>query len=279
MIVEYSHGMKIGVTLHPYYSFVANISQGKDEIIPLIGENNNVHRVAPLPSDIKKIEQCDVIIVNGVGHDEYVFKLLKAYGKEKKIIYANENTAMIEEIVDGERKVNSHTFVSITASIQQIYHISRELGKINPTNQLWYRKNAQAYALKLRKMKLNFSKKIQSVKDFDFKCATIHSGYDYLLQEFGFSVSAVIEPAHGVKPTASQIKSTIEKIKQFNVSVIFTEMNFNNEFLEEVRKETGVVVRSFSHLCSGPFTAQSFEQGMRSNLEALAEAVEGARKR
>ena len=86
----------------------------------------------------------------------------------------------------------------------------------------------------------------------------------------------VIEPSHGVNPTASQLKNTIEKIKKAGVTVVFSELDFPSTFVNTIKQETGVTVRKLSHLSKGEFTAESFEKGMRANLEALLEAVLGA---
>jgi zinc transport system substrate-binding protein len=169
--------------------------------------------------------------------------------------------------------VNSHTFVSISASIQQIYTIANALAEIDPTNAVLYRANAGKYAKSLRQMKAEYMEKLSGVKGYDFRCATIHGGYSYLLQEFGFQVEAVIEPSHGVNPTASQIKETIEKIKAAKVQVVFSESDYPPSFVKTIRDETGVRVVSLSHLSNGDYTGDFFEKGMRYNLDKLLKAV------
>jgi zinc transport system substrate-binding protein len=172
--------------------------------------------------------------------------------------------------------VNSHTFVSISASIQQIYTITNRLAEIDPANANFYRTNAQKYARQLRVLKAEYMEKLSAVKNNDFRVATIHGGYSYLLQEFGFQVEAVIEPSHGVNPTASQMKETIEKIRATNVQVVFSESDFPPTFIKTIRDETGVRVVSLSHLSKGDYTADYFEKGMRYNLDQLLKAVSGA---
>ena len=268
--------LRIGVTLHPYYSFVKNIVQDKADVVPLIEAGNNPHGYRIKPDDIKRALSLDILVVNGVGHDEFAFEILKAAGIEKnlELIHANKDVALIPQSVNS-KTVNSHTFVSITASIQQIYTIANSLSEIDKPNVRFYRTNASRYAGQLRRMKAEFMQRLTKVKGIDFKCATIHGGYSYLLQEFGFQVDEVIEPAHGVNPTASQLKGTIEKIKKAGVNVVFSERDFPSSFVKTIEKETGVSVKKLSHLSKGEFTAENFEKGMRANLEALLSAVEG----
>ena len=266
----------IGVSLHPYYSFVKNIVGDKAEVVPLINKNSNPHGYMVVPEDIENAMKINVAVLNGVGHDEFAFQILKAAGVYDKIekIFANDGVALIPQSINTDM-VNSHTFVSISASIQQIYTIAGRLAQIDPANADLYRANAAKYAKSLRQMKAEYMEKLSNVKGNDFKCATIHGGYSYLLQEFGFQVEAVIEPSHGVNPTASQMKETIEKIKAAKVKVVFSESDYPPSFVKTIRDETGVRVVSLSHLSNGDYTADFFEKGMRYNLDKLLTAVSG----
>jgi zinc transport system substrate-binding protein len=52
--------LKVGITLHPYYSFVAKIVGDRAEIIPLIDADANPHGYAPQPADMIRITSMDV---------------------------------------------------------------------------------------------------------------------------------------------------------------------------------------------------------------------------
>ncbi len=57
--------LRIGITLHPYYSYVANIVGDKAEVVPLIPAGFNPHAYEPRAEDIKRISGLDVIVLNG----------------------------------------------------------------------------------------------------------------------------------------------------------------------------------------------------------------------
>ncbi len=273
--------LRIGVTLHPYYSFVKNTVGDRAEVVPLIDPGFNPHNYRPQPSDIKKLADpetaLDVLVVNGIGHDEFAFQILKAAGLEGKLplIYANKGVALIPVGGTGssEKIVNPHTFIGINASIQQIYNIANELGKLDPDNAAYYRKNSRSYCRRLRKLKAEYMKRLGGLKHIDFRCATLHGGYDYLLQEFGLQVVAVIEPKHGVKPSAIELADTIQRIKKANIGVVFTEMDFPDKVVDTIHKETGIKIRFLSHLTAGTYGADSFEKGMELNLKNLTDAL------
>ncbi len=267
----------MGITLNPYYSFVSNIVGDRATVAPLIGEGFNPHNYRPQPEDIKRIMDFDVLVVNGIGHDEFALEILDAARMKGKIpiIYANKDVSLIPVAgnMEGLKIVNPHTFISITTAVQQIYTIAKELGKIDPDNSKYYMKNARNYARKLRKLKAKYMKRLADLPEVDFRCATIHGGYDYLLQDFGLQVTAVIEPNHGLKPTANQLAKTIDKIKGLHVDVIFTEMNFPDKYVDTIHQETGIRVRTLSHLTGGKYSAEEFEKGIEENMKALTDAL------
>lgn len=271
------HKLRVGVTLVPYFSFAANVAGDRAEVVPLIGSAFNVHGYQPQAEDIKNAMNLDVLIVNGIGHDEWAFEILDAAERKGKIpiIYANEGVALfpVSGANSSEPVLNPHTFISVASSIPQVYNIATRLGEIDPPNADYYRENARAYTLRLRQLKAKYMARLEGVTGIDFRCATVHGGYDYLLHEFGLTVTAVIEPNHGVKPTATQLKETIDKINSLGVAVIFSEVDFPDDFVEAIETATGVKVRHLSHLTATEYTPQAFEEGIERNMEALTSAL------
>ncbi len=270
-------GLNVGITLHPYFSFVANIVGDRAEIVPLIDADANPHGYSPQPGDMIRITSMDVLVVNGIGHDSWAFEILDAAGRQDglPLIYANDGVSLIPIAGDnsGEKIVNPHTFISTTAAIQQVYSIARSLGELDPDNAGYYRDNARRYALEIRKLRAEFDEKVSGTDLSTFLAATMHSGYDYILQELGLQVSAVIEPRHGVEPTARQLADTIDRINVAHVNVLFAEKYFASKLSDTIRDATGVRMYSISHISSGPYTPEKFIEEMRENLNTLAQAI------
>jgi zinc transport system substrate-binding protein len=269
--------LRIGITLHPYYSFVASIVGDRAEIVPLIDADANPHGYAPQPGDMIRITSMDVLVVNGIGHDSWAFEILDAAGVRDSLplIYANDGVSLIPVAGDssGARIVNPHTFISTTAAIQQVYTIARGLGELDPDNAGFYRDNARRYALEIRKLRSEFDQKVAGANLSKFRCATMHSGYDYILQELGLQVTAVIEPRHGVEPTARQMADTIDRINSAGVNILFAEKYFASKLSETIKDATGVQMYSISHISSGEYTPEKFVDEMRENLDTLARAI------
>ena len=262
--------LTVGITLHPYYSYVANVLGDKGKVLPLIESGFNPHNYSLNPADIARLNELDALVVNGIGHDEFVTHAVDRVNPANlTMIYANKDVPLLGK----GGKSNSHTFVSIDAAIRQVYSIAKELGKLAPENAKHFSKNAFLYAKKLRALKQNVQQVLIDKDLSNVRIASTHNAYGYLLQEFGLTVSAVVEPAHGVKPSASQLQATIDEIRKIDIDVLFTELNMANSYVEVIEKETGVKLYYFSHMTHGDYTADLVEREMRHNINKLAEAL------
>ena len=273
--------LRIGITLHPYYSYVANIVGDKAEVVPLIPAGFNPHAYEPRAEDIKRIGTLDVVVLNGVGHDDFADRMIAASEKPGiAIIEANQNVPLLAATGVAARGagkvVNPHTFLSISASIAQVNNIARELGKLDPDNAATYTANARAYGKRLRQIRADALAKLTQAPNADLRVATVHAAYDYLLREFGLQVTAVVEPAHGIEPSPSQLKKTIDQLRELDVKVIFSELDFPSTYVETIQRESGVRLYPLSHISCGQYTADKYEKEMTNNLDTVVRAIQEA---
>ncbi|WP_348737859.1 metal ABC transporter substrate-binding protein [Pseudomonas rhodesiae] len=271
--------LRIGITLHPYYSYVANIVGDEAEVVPLIPAGFNPHAYEPRAEDIKRIGTLDVIVLNGVGHDDFADRMIATSERpDIPVIEANANVPLLAATGNAARGagkvVNPHTFLSISASTAQVNNIARELGKLDPDNAKTYTQNARAYGKRLRQMRADALAKLTSAPNPDLRVATVHAAYDYLLREFGLEVTAVVEPAHGIEPSPSQLKKTIDELRALDVKVIFSEMDFPSTYVDTIQRESGVKLYPLSHISYGEYSAEKYEVEMTGNLNTVVRAIQ-----
>lgn len=268
--------LTVGITLIPYYSYVTNIVGDKMNVLPIIPENMDVHSYRPTAQDIKKLAKVDVVVINGIGHDEFIIPMIEAVkkqGKNIKVINANQRTTTL--ISAGQKKAgvkNPHTFISITQAIQQIDYIAESLGELDPKNKMYYIKNARTYDKKLRELKRAELEKVKG-KTKNVKIATTHAGYDYLLAEFGLTVSAVVEPAHAHNPSATDLKDIIDKVNENNIKILFDEEVADHKNANLIKNATDIKIAYLSHATRGKYTKDAFYNFMKQNLESVTKAL------
>jgi zinc transport system substrate-binding protein len=267
-----SAALKIGVTLHPYYSWTRNVvgTLPGYEIRPILPGEIDAGDYQPRPEDIKKLTDLDAIVVNGIGHDDFIFPMIKASGNTRiVVIRPNDATPQIRSA--NGTSVNSHTFISFTNAIQQTYAIQRALAALRPSDAAVLQQNAADYARRLRLIKSKAAAQLAEAKIT--RVVTVHDGYGYLMQEFGLEIAGVVQPAHGLTPSATELRDMVRLLQREKIRVVFSEETFPPQLLAVLRDEAGVKVYTISHIASGPFTPDRFEREMQTNVDTMIRAL------
>lgn len=285
---------RIGVTTHAYYSWVARIVEGAPvQIEPIVPSGQDLHSFQPKPQDIERIAALQAVVSNDLGHDPFLERLLEAagnrdvpridlhrgvplipYHRGASHTHGGEEAAVFS---GGETHYNPHTFISLTTAIQQIYNLQKWLSSLLPEQDARFRENTRTYTRKLREMKAQTASRLALAQSI--QVATVHDGYAYLLQEFGIPIKTVIQPKHGIEPSAQELAKTIDDIRKAHVDVIFSELDFPKSYVDIILKETGCRVYYLSHISQGEYRADKFELDMQYNLETLVLALTETQKK
>ena len=264
--------LKIGITLHPYYSWTRNVVGNLPgyEVRPILPGEIDAGDYQPRPEDIKKLMDLDAIVVNGIGHDDFILPMLKASGNTRVVVIrVNDETPQIHSA--HGTGTNSHTFISFTNAIQQTYAIEKAIAKLRPQDAAALQQNAAEYAKRLRLLKSKAAVQLAEAKIT--RVVTVHDGYGYLLQEFGLEVAGVVQPAHGLTPSAAELRDMVKLLQREKIRVVFSEETFPAQMLRVLQDEAHVKVYIISHIASGQFTADKFEREMQKNVETMIRAL------
>ena len=264
--------LKIGITLHPYYSWTKNVVGNLPgyEVRPILPGEIDAGDYQPRPEDIKKLMDLDAIVVNGIGHDDFIMPMLKASGNTRiVIIRVNDETPQIHSL--HGTGVNSHTFISFTNAIQQTYAIQKAIARLRPQDAAALQQNAADYAKRLRVIKSKAAVQLAEAKIT--RVVTVHDGYGYLLQEFGLEVAGVVQPAHGLTPSAGELRDMVKLLQREHIGVVFSEETFPASMLKVLQDEAHVKTYIISHIASGQFTADKFEREMQKNVDTMIRAL------
>jgi zinc transport system substrate-binding protein len=272
--------IKIGVTLHPYYSWTKNIigTLPGYEVRSILPGEIDAGDYQPRPDDIKKLVDLDAIVVNGIGHDDFIQPMIRAAGNKKLVVIRpNETTPQIHALGPGSgqavrgNSVNAHTFISFTNAIQQTYAIQRAIAALRPQDAAALQRNAGEYARRLRLIKSKAAQQLAKAKIT--RVVTVHDGYGYLLQEFGLEVAGVVQPAHGLTPSAAELRDMVKLLQREKIRVVFSEETFPQPMLKVLQDEGGARVYVITHIASGEYTADKFEREMQKNVETMIRAL------
>jgi zinc transport system substrate-binding protein len=237
---------------------------------PILPGEVDAGNYQPRPEDIRKIADLDAIVINGIGHDDFITDMIKASGNTQiNVIRPNDGAPAIRSIRGGA--INSHTFISFTNAVQQSYAIAKALSALRPDLAGTFDKGAAAYAARLREIKARAAASLAGAKIK--RVVTVHDGYSYLCQEFGLEVVGVVEPSHGLVPSAVELGEMVDLVKREKIQVVLSEEAFPEKLMKVLTDATHARVYIISHIASGAYSADKFEKEMQRNADTLVRAL------
>ena len=95
--------LSVVTTIPPLYSFVSQIVGDKADVYNLLPAGVSVHTWEPKPSDVKRLVEADVLVMNGLDIEMFLEDLLIAAGnKNLRVVVASEGLEGLIEIEDED---------------------------------------------------------------------------------------------------------------------------------------------------------------------------------
>lgn len=207
------------------------------------------HEYDPLPEDVKKASDADVLFYNGLnlegGENGWFFKLLEDTNASKDHVF--ELMEGVEPLylssADGaEKEVNPHAFLAPTVVIQMTENARDALIKIDEANKETYEENAEALLAKLHDLDREYETKISEIPEDRRVLVTSERAFQYMAKQYGLEEGFIWEIDTEENGTPEQITSLVKFVKEKNVPVLFVETNVDPRPMETVSNETGVEI-------------------------------------
>jgi ABC-type Zn uptake system ZnuABC Zn-binding protein ZnuA len=272
----------------PIHSLALNVAGDAADVSVLIPPGTGPHDYSFSPSDMTKISRADVLIVNGVGLENWLDKGVKTAGK--KILQIIDTSHGVDLITGLEIRTlagvksepdpdagaaNPHIWLSARNAITQVKNIRDGLVASDPENAQTYTENAEAYIRRLAAL----DKDIMGVTSHlsNKTLITFHDTFPYFARDYGFTVAATFEEFPGKEPSPKAIKQLRETIESAHVVALFSEPQYSAKAMQVFAREFKIPVVQLDPMETGDGGKDFYERVMRKNLETLAAAFHGGK--
>lgn len=262
-----SEKFKIVTSFYPIYIITSNIVEGADNIELTNMTDVNIgciHDYALTTSDLKKIEEADVFIENGLGLEDISDKIISS-NKDLKII---DSSKEISNLIKEDDQINPHIWTSITNYIKQVENVTNGLKECNPNNAQIYQKNSEDYIEKLNKLKAKYDSEL----NLNGKAAiTLDESFEYLGKELGLNLTGIHTSHEESTLSAETIKNVINMINEQDSKIIIVNEGSSIKNAEIIANETGAKIYKLNACVTGTLSKDAYINGMESNLDILKE--------
>lgn len=261
-----SEKTKIVTSFYPMYIIAQNLIQGASNIELVNMADVNVgclHDYTLKTEDMKKVENADVFIANGLEMEKFLCKIIST-NTDMNVIDSSTN---IQNVIKDKDEMNAHIWTSIDNYIIQVKSISKELQEINIENANIYKRNEEEYVKKLEETKEKHLAELKKLKGQ--KVIVLNEAFEYLMKELGMNAITIKTDHEESTMSADTLKDIIDKVKKENIKMIIIDKNDNKSNAETIANETGAKIYELNSGLTGSLDKDAYIKQIEENFSVL----------
>jgi len=272
--------IKVVATIAPLADFARQVGGNKVEVTLLLPPGASPHIFEPTPKVVREISQARLFLKIGSGLEFWADRMLHSAPANILIVDSSSGVDLIKGVYhdhdhdhlkhDEQTNPDPHIWLDPLICTQIITKIEAALSRTDPSNALYYKKNAAAYQEKLRELDKEISGRTKLFRTREY--VTFHSAWNYFSRRYGLKVAAVIEESPGKEPAPRHVKKIIEILEGLNTRVVFAEPQFSPKIAETIAREAGAKV-FFLDPEGGQKGRATYIEMMRYNLAIMEKAL------
>jgi ABC-type Zn uptake system ZnuABC Zn-binding protein ZnuA len=243
--------LNVVTSVSPISNIVKNVAGEKIILTGLVPEGVNSHTFELVPSDVVKVNDADLVIIDGLGLEvnvEDVVDQAQNTNPDLQILKLGDNTITPDQYVfdfsfpEEAGDPNPHLWLNVPYAMKFANLTRDKLIEMDPANTDYYTENTDRYITKLRQLDEGIMKAVQTVPEENRKLLTYHDSWAYFAPRYGMVVIGAIQPSDFGQPTPREVASSIDQIKTEKVPAIFGSEVFPTEVVDQIANEANVQI-------------------------------------
>src|SRR5215471_17333990 len=208
--------LKIVASFSILADFVRNVGGDRINLTTLVGADGDVHVYTPAPSDAKRIADAKLVVVNGLGLEGWLPRLVQSSGGRAQVVTASAGIAPLKLGSDAD----PHAWQSVPNARIYVADITNALVAADPADADVFRQQAKAYLEKLETLDREVREAVAKIPPERRKVISTHDAFGYLAAEYASSSSRRLafprkpSPARAISRPLSA-RSNLRKFRQF----------------------------------------------------------------
>ena len=275
--------LKVVATNSIIADITENIAGDKIELHSIVPVGRDPHEYDPLPEDVQKTTEADLILYNGInletGGNAWFTKLVNNAGKEKNVDYFAVSDGVDVIYLEGENedgKEDPHAWLNLENGIIYAQNIAKQLSAKDPENKEYYEENLEEYVAKLDALDKEAKSKFDAIPDEKKMIVTSEGCFKYFSKAYNVPSAYIWEINTEEEGTPDQIKNLVTMLRDSEVTSLFVESSVDDRPMKTVSNDTGIPI--FAKIFTDSI-AEKGEDGdsyyamMKWNLEKISEGL------
>lgn len=252
---------------------VREIGGGLVQVSSLVPVGVEPHDWEPLPRDIAILGKADLVVVNGLGLEGWLDRLIAASGYEGPVLVASRQ---ITPILSKSGEPDPHAWHSLEQVKLYVAAISEELSRVDPQHGGEYAVRRDDFLRTLTIVSRAVELAVSTIPPERRLVFATHNAFAYLERDHGIAVLSPVGPDSSAQGSAKGLAMLVGRIRESRAKAVFPEAGGEGRLAHVMADEAGVVVGEplYAGTLSGPDgPAPNFIEMWSHNVFLMLEAM------
>jgi zinc/manganese transport system substrate-binding protein len=252
--------------------FVRNVGGDRVEITTLVGPNGDIHVYTPAPADAKKIADAKLVVINGLGLEGWLPRLVQSSGGKAVIVTASDGIVPLK----SGSAADPHAWQSVANAKIYVANIRDALVAADPADAVAFRANADGYLARLDELDRDVRRAIGQIPPSHRKVISTHGAFGYFAAAYGVEFIAPLGVSTDSEASARDIADIITQIRIAKIPAVFVENISDPRLIQRISAETGAGIGGMLYsdsLTDEKGDAPTYIDMVRHNIKALTQAL------
>ncbi len=280
-------------------------------VTTLVGPDGDTHVYRPTPAAAKAMSEADLLIVNGLGFEGWLDRLVEASDFDGNRVVATTGIKAIpyeegdahdqhskdkhhdndkgdahdqhskdkshaDHVDHDHGAFDPHAWQSLANAMVYINNITAALAQIDPDNAVKFYKNRAAYIVEVKELDEQIREMVARLPKNRRTVVTSHDAFQYFGLDYGINFLAPQGLSTASEASAQDVARLITQMSAKDISAVFVENITDPRLIQQIAKETGATVGGtlYPGALSGPDgPAPTYLKMIRHNATMLTSAL------
>lgn len=239
--------LKVVASFSILADMVKAVGGDKVQVQALVGPDADAHAYQPTPVDAKAVAAADVVVVNGLGFEGWMGRLITSSASKASVVTAS---AGIKTIKTGKSHghghahsgADPHAWQDLARGQMYVKTIAAALAKADAANAAVYQANAERYVAELAQLDAWTKAELGAVPAAKRKVITSHDAFAYFAEAYGVAFLSPVGVSTEKEPSAKDVARLVRQVKDTGVKAVFVENMTDPRLVEQLAKEAGAAI-------------------------------------
>lgn len=206
------------------------------QVTALVGPDADAHVYAPSPADGRRLAQTDLVLINGLGFEGWIERMVKVSGYRGTVVVATKG---IQTRSGGHHGVDPHAWQDLALARRYASNITAAYAERWPGQREEIARRGAAYLARIDSLDRQVRDWLDAVPRAQRRVITSHDAFGYFGAAYGVDFLAPQGWATHSEPSAAAVARLIRQIRQEGVRAIFIENISDPRLVARIAKEAG----------------------------------------